>query len=198
MANLSQLMALLEIDDQGEQIASLLNHALIDDRKRQVLLARLRELEDDMRVVEQDIVLTQSEREVLVIVQDAMKPTTTAEVQSLAKGRSLREYRQHTSAALNALVGKGLLGKVSLSGRQVYFAPVARRREARADPARAVAGRIRPAADLIHDRPPAWSGLRGCFQSLRLVLARIHRFIQVDGVRTAEGCEGVTGAIIRA
>ena len=29
-------------------------------------------------------------------------------------------------------------------------------------------------------------------------LARIHRFIQVDGVRTAEGCEGVTGAIIRA
>ena len=27
---------------------------------------------------------------------------------------------------------------------------------------------------------------------------RIHRFIQVDGVRTAEGCEGVTGAIIRA
>ena len=30
------------------------------------------------------------------------------------------------------------------------------------------------------------------------VLARIHRFIQVDGVRTAEGCEGVTGAIIRA
>ena len=30
------------------------------------------------------------------------------------------------------------------------------------------------------------------------LLARIHRFIQVDGVRTAEGCEGVTGAIIRA
>ena len=29
-------------------------------------------------------------------------------------------------------------------------------------------------------------------------LARIHRFIQVDGVRTAEGCEGLTGAIIRA
>ena len=29
-------------------------------------------------------------------------------------------------------------------------------------------------------------------------LSRIHRFIQVDGVRTAEGCEGVTGAIIRA
>ena len=31
-----------------------------------------------------------------------------------------------------------------------------------------------------------------------VALARIHRFIQVDGVRTAEGCEGVTGAIIRA
>ena len=123
MVNRSRLMALLEIDDQGEQIASLLNQALIDDRKRHVLLARLRELQDDMRVVEQDIVLTQSEREVLAIVQDAMKPTTTAEVQSLAKGRSLREYRQHTSAALNALVGKGLLGKVSLAGRQVYFAP---------------------------------------------------------------------------
>ena len=33
---------------------------------------------------------------------------------------------------------------------------------------------------------------------LAMYLARIHRFIQVDGVRTAEGCEGVTGAIIRA
>ena len=33
---------------------------------------------------------------------------------------------------------------------------------------------------------------------LHPALARIHRFIQVDGVRTAEGCEGVTGAIIRA
>ena len=33
---------------------------------------------------------------------------------------------------------------------------------------------------------------------LMYALARIHRFIQVDGVRTAEGCEGVTGAIIRA
>ena len=32
----------------------------------------------------------------------------------------------------------------------------------------------------------------------RARLARIHRFIQVDGVRAAEGCEGVTGAIIRA
>ena len=31
-----------------------------------------------------------------------------------------------------------------------------------------------------------------------VLLTRIHRFIQVDGVRTAEGCEGVTGAIIRA
>ena len=45
--------------------------------------------------------------------------------------------------------------------------------------------------------PEAIEKLRAALPMPR-VLARIHRFIQVDGVRTAEGCEGVTGAIIRA
>ncbi len=123
MVNRSRLAALLDIDDQGEQIANLLNHALIDERKRQLLLARLKEIDSDMRTIERDIVLTRSEREVLAIIQDTMRPTSTVEVQLLAKSRSLREYRQHVSATLNSLVGKGLLGKVSAGGRQVYFAP---------------------------------------------------------------------------
>ena len=43
------------------------------------------------------------------------------------------------------------------------------------------------------------SHVPSCQRTTLAVLARIHRFIQVkDGVRTAEGCEGVTGAIIRA
>ena len=46
---------------------------------------------------------------------------------------------------------------------------------------------------------PNYGGLQFAEQiGHAIALARIHRFIQVDGVRTAEGCEGVTGAIIRA
>ena len=55
----------------------------------------------------------------------------------------------------------------------------------------------------------AWASIAGVLVAIAGLLtfhdsprvfgqARIHRFIQVDGVRTAEGCEGVTGAIIRA
>ena len=47
---------------------------------------------------------------------------------------------------------------------------------------------LKPPSSLINPSQPL----------TRIILARIHRFIQVDGVRTAEGCEGVTGAIIRA
>ena len=58
----------------------------------------------------------------LRIIQDAMRLQSTAEVQEMAEGDSLRRYGQHASAVLNELTLKGLLGKVREAGRVVYFA----------------------------------------------------------------------------
>ena len=123
MVDTSRLEALLRLDERGEYIVEQLSRLLVDRRKRRLLLIKLHEIDQDRETREEDTVLTQSEAEVLRIVMDARKPTTTAEVQDLADGESLRKYRQHASATLNHLTAKGLLGKVSGPGRQMYFAP---------------------------------------------------------------------------
>ena len=123
MVDTSRLEALLRLDERGEYIAEQLSRLLVDRRKRRLLLIKLHEIDQDQESREEDTVLTQSEAEVLRIVMDARKPTTTAEVQGLAEGESLRKYRQHASATLNNLTAKGLLGKVRGPGRQMYFAP---------------------------------------------------------------------------
>ena len=122
MVDLSRLEALLRLDERGAYIVEQLSRLLVDRRKRRLLLIQLHEIDQDRESREEDTVLTQSEAEVLRIVMDARKPTTTAEVQDQAEGESLRKYRQHASATLNNLTSKGLLGKVRGPGRQMYFA----------------------------------------------------------------------------
>ena len=123
MVDLSRLEALLRLDERGEYIVEQLSRLLVDRRKRRLLLIQLHEIDQDRESRQEDTVLTQSEAEVLRIVMDARKPTTTAEVQDRATSDSLRKYRQHASATLNNLTAKGLLGKVRGPGRQMYFAP---------------------------------------------------------------------------
>ena len=124
MVDTSRLIALLQLDERGEYLVEMLSRILVDRRKRRRLLIRLLEIEDEGGSVQEDPVLTRSEAEVLRIIQDAMRPLSTAEVQELAQeGDSLRRYRQHVSAVLNDLTTKGLLGKVRGGpGRVVYFA----------------------------------------------------------------------------
>ncbi len=116
-------MALLQLDEQGEYLVEKLSRALVDRRKRRLLLIKLHEIDNDQQAIEKEIVLTRSEAEVLRIIQDARKPVTTAEVQGRATSESLRKYRQHASATLNGLTTKGLLGKVRGPGREMHFAP---------------------------------------------------------------------------
>ena len=123
MVDLSRLEALLRLDERGEYIVEQLSRLLVDRRKRRLLLIQLHEIDQDRESREEDTVLTLSEAEVFRVVMDARKPVTTAEVQSMAEGDSLRKYRQHASATLNNLTAKGMLGKVRGPGRQMYFAP---------------------------------------------------------------------------
>ena len=123
MVDTSRLTALLELDEQGEYLVEQLSRALVNRRKRRLLIARLHEINDDSITHEEEIIITQSEAEVLRIIQAARKPCTTTEVQARAVGESLKRYRQHASATLNSLTSKGLLGKVRGQGREVYFAP---------------------------------------------------------------------------
>jgi hypothetical protein len=122
MVDTSRLTALLQLDERGEYLVELLSRALVDRRKRRLLLIKLHEIEDDQYTQEEDPVLTPSEAEVFRVVLEARKPVTTAEVQELASSASLSRYRQHASATLNGLTDKGLLGKARGPGRAMYFA----------------------------------------------------------------------------
>ena len=56
--------------------------------------------------------LTDAEDAVIRFVVDAKKPLTTIEVsESIGKDFPSLKYRTHSSAALNSLVSKGILGK---------------------------------------------------------------------------------------
>ena len=124
MVDTRRLIALLEIDGSGEYLVEQLSSVLVDKRKRELLLVKLREIDEDMDILKESS-LTKSEAEVLRIAQEARKPMTAAEVQEQADDRftSLRRYRHHVSAALNSLMDKGLLGKVSIRDKATYFAP---------------------------------------------------------------------------
>ena len=123
--NFSQLLALLQVDEDGDWLASKLNQYLVDETKRELLKQKLSEIEDTYLSMNQDITLTQSEADVLRIVQNANKPLTAFDITEESGPGMIDslKYRQHASATLNRLVEKGLLGKVRGRGRGTYFAP---------------------------------------------------------------------------
>ena len=124
MVDTRKLIALLEVDGSSEYLVEQLSRVLVDERKRELLLIKLREIDEDMDILKESG-LTKNEGEVLRIAQEARKPMTAAEVQERVGDRftSLRRYRHHASAVLNSLTDKGLLGKVSSKDRATYFAP---------------------------------------------------------------------------
>ncbi len=120
--DLQRLLALLQVDKEGEQIAEKLNQILVDRRKRTLLLVKLQEIEQTVGALGQEVSLTPSEAEVVRLIQDARRPLSAQEVTERASGRleSLK-YRQHASATLNSLVDKGVLGKLRGPRRLQYF-----------------------------------------------------------------------------
>jgi Fe2+ or Zn2+ uptake regulation protein len=121
MSSIAKLKALLELDEQGEDIAEIIAGMLVDDRKRNFFVTRLADIQSQLRGMDAKLELTDSEDAIMRFVVDAKRPLTTTEVsESIGKDFPSLKYRTHTSAALNFLVSKGILGKYK-DGYSYYF-----------------------------------------------------------------------------
>ncbi len=121
MSSIVNLKALLELDEEGEQIAEIIAGMLVDDRKRNLFITRLVEIRNQLRGMDATLELTDAENAVMQFVVDAKRPLTTTEVsENIGKRFPSLKYRTHTSAALNSLVSKGILGKYK-DGYSFYF-----------------------------------------------------------------------------
>lgn len=120
-SSIDRLYAALQIEEAGEEIAARIGELLVDDRGRNVLLAKLVEAGNERALLRQEVQLTRLEAEVRRIVTESGQPATAEDVAKYAPGnyKSLR-HRSNASMALNSLVEKGILGKVHV-GQQVYF-----------------------------------------------------------------------------
>ena len=121
MSSIAKLKALLELDDGGEEIAEIIAGMIVDDKKRDFFITRLVEIEGQLRGLDSKPKLTDAEDAVMRFVVDAKRPLTTAEVsESIGKDFPSLKYRTHSSAALNSLVSKVILGKYK-DGYSYYF-----------------------------------------------------------------------------
>ncbi len=121
MSSIAKLKALLELDDGGEEMAEIIAGMLVDDRKRNLFVTKLVEIESQLQGMDAKPELTDAEDAVMRFVVDAKRPLTTTQVsESVGKDFPSIKYRTHSSAALNFLVSKGILGKYK-EGYSYYF-----------------------------------------------------------------------------
>ncbi len=121
MSSIAKLKALLELDEEGEEIAEIIAGMLVDERKRNLFITRLDEIRNQLRGIDAKLELTDAEDAVMRFVADAKRPLTTTEVaENIGQRFPSLKYRTHTSAALNSLVSKGILGKYK-DGYSFYF-----------------------------------------------------------------------------
>ena len=124
MSNVEKLKALLEIDNEGEKIADMINKMIIDDRKRNILFSKLVDMQRQFSTLGQEIKLTKSEEAVKELVLKEKKPLTSQDVADNVneKFKSLK-YKTHASSALNSLVTKGILGRIKQGYVFYYVSP---------------------------------------------------------------------------
>ncbi|KCZ71807.1 hypothetical protein ANME2D_01862 [Candidatus Methanoperedens nitroreducens] len=121
MSSIEKLTALLELDEQGEEIAEIIAGMLVDDRKRNIFVTRLAEIRNQLLAIDVKVELTDAEDAVRRFVVEAKRPVTTQEVaKKIGHEFPSLKYRTHASAALNSLVSKGVLGKFKV-GYSYYF-----------------------------------------------------------------------------
>lgn len=119
--NIEKLVALLKTDEEGEEIALLLNEFLIDDRKKNALIIRLKEIKAEVAPLGQEITLTEAEEEIRTIVLAKKKPVIAEEVAKKTSGRFKRlRHTTHALRTLESLASKGVLGKFKRD-RFFYF-----------------------------------------------------------------------------
>ena len=119
--SIEKLAGLLSADEYGDVIAETLVEILAEERKRNIFVAKLQELANEVKAIDQEITLTPMERSVLDFVLASKQPLNASEVSDGAGLRypSLR-HRTHASRVLNSLVLKGVLGKIKV-GQSYYF-----------------------------------------------------------------------------
>ncbi|MGP8322054.1 MAG: hypothetical protein ACT6FE_07005 [Methanosarcinaceae archaeon] len=119
--SIEKLAALLSADEYGDMIAVTLVEILAEDRKRNIFVAKLQDIRNEMKTIDQEIKFTPMEKSVLDFVLGVKQPLSAAEVSSGmgAEYPSLR-HRTHASSVLNSLVSKGSLGKIKM-GKSFYF-----------------------------------------------------------------------------
>lgn len=119
--NIEKLVALLKTDEEGEEIALLLNEFLIDDRKKNALIIRLKEIKTEVAPLGQETTLTEAEEEIRTIVLAEKKPIIAEEVAKKTSGRFKRlQHATHALRTLKSLASKGVLGKFKRD-RFFYF-----------------------------------------------------------------------------
>ena len=119
--NIEKLVALLRTDEEGEEIALLLNEFLIDDRKKNALIVRLKEIKAEVAPLAQEIMLTEAEEEIRNIVLAEKKPIIAEEVAKKTSGMFKRlKHTTHALRTLDSLASKGVLGKFKRD-RFYYF-----------------------------------------------------------------------------
>ena len=119
--NIEKLIALLKTDEEGEEIAAMLNEFLIDDNKKYTLLVRLKEIKAEVATLGQETTLTEAEEEIRNIVLAEKKPIIAEEVAKKTSGMFKRlKHTTHALRTLDSLASKGVLGKFR-QDRFYYF-----------------------------------------------------------------------------
>ena len=119
--SIEKLAGLLSVDEYGDVVAEMLVEILAEERKRNIFVAKLQDLKNEVKAIDQEIRFTPMEQSVLDFVLAMKQPLSAAEV----SGRIGSEYtslrhRTHASSVLNSLVSKGSLGKIKI-GQSFYF-----------------------------------------------------------------------------
>jgi len=109
---LSRLMNLLKADPLGQNISEILNNALEDPSKRNVLVAILEKLRDDTAPAEYRP--SSPVEQILVHIVEEQGEVSTSEVMKLGPGYGYKSlsHQQHANSALNLAVRNQLLGKL--------------------------------------------------------------------------------------
>lgn len=121
MSNIAKLTALLQLDEQGEEMAEIIAGMLVDDRKRNIFITRLEEIRNKLLAIDAGVKLTGAEDAVRRLVFDTKSPVTAQRVsEEIGTQFHSLKYRTHASATLNSLVNKGVIGKFK-KGYSYYF-----------------------------------------------------------------------------
>ncbi|MFC1925701.1 hypothetical protein ACFLW2_03275 [Chloroflexota bacterium] len=143
--NLKSLLALLQMDESGEEIAQLVSEFLIDSGKRNLLLIKLNEMKKELYTLDQEVRLSKAEEALKNVILSEKRPLTAAEVaENVEDAYKSLKHTSHASTVLNEMVKKGVLGKFKL-GHNFYFT----------DPKEAVMGQLKRRGESPEECSPA-------------------------------------------